>query len=52
WFRAKVHEAGGGNYQTMINNALKEWIQSRANEGSDLESTIRRVIREELGAVR
>lgn len=26
WFRQRVREAGGGNYQTMINNALKEFI--------------------------
>lgn len=26
WFRQRVHEAGGGNYQTMINDALKDFI--------------------------
>jgi len=26
WFRQRVREAGGGNYQTMINNVLKEYI--------------------------
>lgn len=28
WFRQRVHEAGGGNYQTMINDALKSYIES------------------------
>ncbi len=46
WFRQKVHAAGGGNYQTLINQALREYIQSR--EGI-LAETLRRVIKEELG---
>ena len=29
WFRRRVHEAAGGNYQTMINEALKNYIESR-----------------------
>ena len=45
WFRKQVDEAGGGNYQTLINNALLEHIARRREP---LESTIRRVIREEL----
>lgn len=45
WFRNQVHQIGGGNYQTLINNALREYIQER--EGT-LEKTIRKVIREEL----
>jgi uncharacterized protein (DUF4415 family) len=47
WFKNKVHEAGGGNYQTLINQALREYIQSR--EGL-LAETLRRVIKEELAA--
>jgi len=27
WFRAKVEERGGGNYQTLVNDALKEHIR-------------------------
>jgi uncharacterized protein (DUF4415 family) len=27
WFRNQVHEAGGGNYQTLINEALRQYIQ-------------------------
>ena len=47
WFRKRAHEAGGGNYQSMINEALREYIES---EVEPLEETLRRVIREELPA--
>jgi uncharacterized protein (DUF4415 family) len=46
WFRDQVNAAGGGNYQTMINNVLRDYIDSR--EVVSLEKTLRRVIREEL----
>ena len=45
WFREQVNAAGGGNYQTMINTALHEYITNRT---VPLEKTLRRVIREEL----
>jgi uncharacterized protein (DUF4415 family) len=45
WFRDQVHAAGGGNYQTLINDALREYIQQRREP---LEDTLRRVLREEL----
>jgi uncharacterized DUF497 family protein/predicted DNA binding CopG/RHH family protein len=45
WFREQVNAAGGGNYQTMMNTALREHI---ANKTIPLEKTLRRVIREEL----
>jgi uncharacterized protein (DUF4415 family) len=45
WFRAEVDRAGGGNYQSLINEALREHIV-RAEE--PLEKTLRRVIREEI----
>jgi uncharacterized protein (DUF4415 family) len=45
YFKGKVHEAGGGNYQTLINEALQEHIKAHDRE---LEETLRRVIREEL----
>lgn len=45
WFRERVHEAGGGSYQTLINDALRAFI---ASEHEPLEDTIRRVLREEL----
>lgn len=45
WFRAQAHAAGGGNYQTLINAALREHIRQRKEP---LEATLRRVVREEL----
>ncbi|MBS0457212.1 MAG: BrnA antitoxin family protein [Proteobacteria bacterium] len=45
WFRAQVK--GGGNYQTLINEALRGYIGER--DGA-LERVLRRVIREELHA--
>lgn len=45
WFKAKVEEAGGGNYQSLINSALLDHM-IRVNE--PLEKTLRRVLREEL----
>ena len=48
WFRAAVHHAGGGNYQTLINEALRQYIQSQEEP---LEATLRRVVREELRGV-
>ena len=45
WFRQKVDEAGGGNYQTLINEALHGFIQGKQDS---LETTLRRVIRDEL----
>jgi len=26
WFRARAHAAGGGNYQTMMNDVLREFV--------------------------
>ena len=46
WFRNEVDKAGGGNYQSLINLALKDFIGRRREP---LENTLRRVIREELG---
>ena len=45
WFRAQVNAAGGGNYQTMLNNALRDHVAERKEP---LEKTLRRVIREAL----
>lgn len=45
WFKEQVHRAGGGNYQTLINDALSRYIR-QAEE--PLEEMLRRVIREEL----
>ena len=45
WFREQVDRAGGGNYQTLLNQALRDFI---ASAREPLESTLRRVVREEL----
>ena len=45
YFKKLVHDAGGGNYQTLLNDALRHYIQS---ETEPLEETLRKVIREEL----
>ena len=45
WFRSQVDDAGGGSYQALMNQALREWIASREEP---LEELLRRVIREEL----
>lgn len=44
-FKKQVHDAGGGNYQTLLNDALRKHIQTQAEP---LEDTLRKVIREEL----
>jgi len=45
WFRRQVHGQGGGNYQTLINLALRQHI---AREDDVLAETLRRVLREEM----
>jgi uncharacterized protein (DUF4415 family) len=45
WFKQEVSDAGGGNYQSLINLALREYI---AQQTESLEDTLRKVIREEL----
>ena len=47
WFRSKVEEQGGGNYQTMLNDALRSYMK---HQEQPLEEVIRRVVREELHA--
>ena len=43
WFRKRVHEAGGGSYQNMLNSALRDHIDGQSEE---LEETLRRVLSE------
>ena len=43
WFRQQAEQTGGGNYQTAINQALREHIDRQS-----LEALLRRVVREEL----
>ncbi len=45
WFRKQVNAAGGGNYHTLINDALREHIK---RDAVPFEDTLRRVIREEM----
>ena len=47
WFRSKVEEQGGGNYQTMLNDALRTYME---HQEKPLEEVLRRVVREELQA--
>jgi len=45
WFRDKAERAGGGSYQTLINDVLRHHVSSVQEP---LEKTLRRVIREEI----
>ena len=45
WFRQQVDDAGGGNYQTLINDALRGFVQGKRET---LENTLRKIIRDEL----
>jgi uncharacterized protein (DUF4415 family) len=45
WFRQQVDDAGGGNYQTLMNEALRNFMRQKQES---LETTLRRVIRDEL----
>ena len=45
WFRREVNKARGGNYQTLINDALREYIKKQPES---LEKIVRRVVREEV----
>lgn len=47
YFRDQVDKAGGGNYQTLINDALLEHIHRRS--ALDI---VRQVLREELASYR
>lgn len=45
WFRDQVNAAGGGNYQTLINQALRRAMDQ---DTEALETVVRRVVREEI----
>jgi len=45
WFHKQVNDAGGGNYQTLINQALRQLVDAPAEP---IETTLRRVVREEI----
>ncbi len=42
-FRKRVHEMGGGNYQTLINDALREHLRR-----GGIAAVVRRAVRQEL----
>jgi len=44
-FKEQVIAAGGGNYQTRINDALRQYVQG---DKDDLDNRLRKIIREEL----
>ena len=48
WFRQQVDDSGGGNYQTLINEALRSFMRRKQES---LEATLRRVIRDEIRRV-
>ena len=45
WFRQQVDDAGGGNYQTLMNQALRSFMRQKQES---LEAILRRVIRDEI----
>lgn len=45
YFRDQVERAGGGNYQTLIKDVLRAFIQGQV---PDLDRRLRKIIREEL----
>ena len=45
WFRNQVERGGGGNYQTLINEVLSQYIR---NAQEPLEKRLRQIIREEI----
>jgi uncharacterized protein (DUF4415 family) len=50
-FRDKVRKARGGNYQTLINDALRDHLR-RPNIVQQVGAEVRSVLREELGKVK
>jgi len=45
WFKSKVEAQGGGNYQTMLNDALRAYT---GQQDQPLEKLLRKVVREEI----
>lgn len=45
WFRESVNAKGGGSYQALINQALREHIENQEN---NWETAFRQIVREEL----
>jgi len=49
WFKEQVRQAGGGSYQNLINNALRDYIEQQKEP---LEDVLRQVLREELQEIK
>ena len=49
WFKNQVQQAGGGSYQNLINNALRDYIEQQREP---LEDVLRQVLREELQEIK
>ena len=49
WFKTQVEKSGGGNYQTLINTALRHFVEGQQEP---LEKVLRKVLREELKAAK
>jgi len=45
WFKSRAETQGGGNYQTMLNDALRAYTE---HHEASLETLLRKVVREEL----
>ena len=45
WFRSKVEVQGGGNYQTMLNDALRTYTEQQSQS---VEKLLRRLVQEEI----
>ncbi len=50
-FREQVRKAHSGNYQTLINDALRDYLR-RPSIAQQVGAEVRSVLREELGKVR
>ena len=44
-FKEEVSAAGGGNYQTLINDVLRDHVEGREK---DLDRRIREIVRDEM----
>jgi uncharacterized protein (DUF4415 family) len=49
WFKDQVQQAGGGSYQNLINNALRDYIE---RQREPFEDVLRQVLREELREIK
>ncbi|NCC49878.1 MAG: CopG family transcriptional regulator [Spartobacteria bacterium] len=45
WFKSKAEDQCAGNYQTMLNDALRSYTEQ---QDQNLETLLRKVLREEL----